>query len=117
VPCAVRYWRYPPQAVYAAVSSAVVDVLAEVRALVPGAIPHLSNLIRTMMPTANHGGDYMCCGVTCEVILAKQSGSGCAKAKSSQVHASQREPARFCDLELESRVRKNLEQKSTNALT
>ena len=32
------------------------DVLAEVRAMVPGAAPHLSNLIRAMMATADHGG-------------------------------------------------------------
>ena len=32
------------------------DVLAEVRALVPGAVPHLSNLIRTMIAKADHGG-------------------------------------------------------------
>jgi len=48
----------PPSysAVYAAVSNAPVDVLAEVRALVPGAVPHLSKLNRAMIATADHGG-------------------------------------------------------------
>ena len=32
------------------------DALAEVRALVPGAAPPLSNLIRAMLITADHGG-------------------------------------------------------------
>ena len=42
--------------VFAAVNNAPVDALAEVCALVPGAIPPLSNLIRAMMATADHGG-------------------------------------------------------------
>jgi len=36
--------------------NAPVDALAELRALVPGANLPLSNLIRTMMTTADHGG-------------------------------------------------------------
>ena len=36
--------------------NAPVDALAELRALVPGANLPLSNLIRTMMATADHGG-------------------------------------------------------------
>jgi len=42
--------------VFAAVNNAQVDALAEVRALVPGAILPLSNLIRVMMAKADHGG-------------------------------------------------------------
>ena len=51
-------------AVFAAVSNAPVDVLAEVRALVPGAVPHLSNLIRAMMATADHGGGAAAMGLS-----------------------------------------------------
>ena len=41
---------------YAAIMNAPVDALAELHALVPGAILPLSNLIRTMIATVDHGG-------------------------------------------------------------